>query len=201
MDDFSDIPSIEFSPDEIERIKSNLGIADIADPISTVEPEPLARRRRRKRIVDADTDTIEREPTPFEPAPLTKRDEREVNERLQSIFLGSTGILALAKPYLQMTDEEAKAISEPLSSYLVRNADTLPIARQVLENYDLLAITLGVMAYVVRVYNDRREEIAERQPKRATLTRLEQLTQSPNERPEVREDSFVSSANSESGRI
>lgn len=201
MDDFSDIPSVEFSPEEIERIKNSFGIADVEAPIAS-DPETLPRRgRRRKKSLDVDTEETPSDDIPFKPAPLTKRDEREVYERLQNILVGGTGILSNAKPYFQMTDDEAKAIAEPLSSYLVRNADTIPIARQVLENYDLLAITIGVMAYVVRVYSDRQEEISERQPKRPTLSRLEQLTQNPDNGSEIRQDSFVSSATSESGRI
>lgn len=162
-------PSIEITAEDIANIRANLGLTDgppdDGDGNVVTFPSPK-RRRGRPRKTPLPTEDSYSEPEsvkpPFveAPAKLTRRDEREVAERLAKMLSGGTGIASMAKPYLQMTDEEAKDISDPLASYLVRNADTIPIAGQILENYDLAAIVFGVMAYVVRVYRDRRDEIA-----------------------------------------
>src|SRR5512143_1527419 len=132
------VPAFVFDEEAIAAIRQNLGIPDVDEtqPEPYIE-EPIKRRRRGARISNRSAEEREETPAFVEPAKLTKRDEREVNERLQKIMLGATGMLSMAKPYLEMTPEEAEAIAEPLSSYLVRNADTIPVARQVLENYDL----------------------------------------------------------------
>ena len=213
------VPSFSFSPEEIERIRGEAGVTDLPptdEPIVISQPEirPRKKRRGRPRALNPDgsfkykrpgddSDYPESGPESdnaasplLAPAPLTKRDEREVASRLVGILTGATGMAGVVKPYLEMTDDEAKAIADPLASYLVRNADTIPVARQVLENYDLLAIFLGVMAYVIRVYRDRTAEIANRQrpsgPASQTLSRLEQLRESPKEGPENGSPSFVS---------
>jgi hypothetical protein len=191
----TELPAFEFDEEAIANIRANLGIPDVEETDEKpFIPEPPRRRAKINRRKSRD-DYEEPEPTRPEvipPAPLTKRDEREVDKRLQNILLGATGMLGIAKPYLEMTEEEAKAISEPLSSYLVRNADTIPIAHQVLENYDLLAITLGVMAYVVRVYRDRSEEVAEQVASKRTLVdRVGSATETPENRSEVRTGGVV----------
>lgn len=153
------VPTIEFSDDEIANIKASLGLEENEVVLSSSPPliPTSSTKRGRKGNLQPKLTPVEDSPLP--PAPLGKRDEREVNSRLQNMLLGGTGILGNVKPYMAMTDEEAKAIAEPLSSYLVRNADVIPVARQVLENYDLAAITIGVASYVARVYTDRRAEI------------------------------------------
>lgn len=137
-----------------------------------------------------------REGSPLPPVKLGKRDEKEVSERIANMLLAGTGIASQAKSYLAMTEEEAKAISDPLSSYLVRNVETIPIAGQILENYDLLAIVLGVLAYTVRIYRDRSNELSEQRANRVnnspTLSRIDQLTGSPYEGQAERNDDFIS---------
>lgn len=177
---------IKFSQEDLDKLRDELGIEQ--DEVPVVDTPPVRtvppKRRRRGRPSNAEKEaerlaqlaskeetpgTIER-PSLVPPAPLSKKDERDISVRLTNILTGGTGIASMAKPYLQMTEEEAKAIAEPLAAYLVRTADTSPYARQILEHYDLIAIVFGVMAYVVRVYNDRRMEIATEQSNRSSET-------------------------------
>lgn len=207
--DLSNVPGFTFDPAEIEKIRAEAGVTDLPPADQSIDiPAPARPRRKRGRPRKYNPDGSPKYPHPedspesgraessdaaspsgsFPPAPLSKRDEREVAVRLANILTGATGMASVVKPYLQMTEEEAKAIADPLSSYLVRNSDTIPVAKQILENYDLLAITLGVMAYVIRVYRDRSNEIAEQRklagPAAKTLSRLEQLTESSDIGPE-----------------
>lgn len=166
-------------PELLEAIRANLEVNQVptADvPETFVQPVKRKRGRPRKHPVSETGTTVPelaaeeaaRTGTPLPAAKLGKRDEREVSERIANMLLAGTGIASQAKSYLAMTDDEAKAIADPLSSYLVRNADTIPVAQQVLENYDLLAITLGILAYAVRIYRERTDEIAEQRAQRAT---------------------------------
>lgn len=212
------IPGFSFDPEEIERIRADAGITDLPpanEPVIIDQPPVRSRRRKRGRprainpdgtfkypkpdeFIDSEPETTSAASPLLSPAPLTKRDEKEVASRLVNILTGATGMAGVVKPYLEMTDDEAKAIAEPLASYLVRNADTIPVARQVLENYDLLAILLGVMAYVIRVYRDRTDELKSQQrqspsqPAGTTIARLEQLRESAKEGPEDGTSGFVS---------
>lgn len=92
--------------------------------------------------------------------PLTTRDQKEISLRFEGILLSATGIAALANPILQMTDKEAQAIAIPLSTYLLRQETTSKAAKQVLEEYDLVAFGLALAAYVVRVFRDFQVERA-----------------------------------------
>jgi hypothetical protein len=164
-----EIPEIKITAEDLANIRANLGLTD--GPVNATGDETFVMpKRRRGRPRKSPLPTEDTEPSEFRPpivdtpAKLTRRDEREVAERLAKMLSGGTGIASMAKPYLQMTDEEAKDISDPLASYLVRNAETIPIAGQILENYDLAAIVFGVMAYVVRVYRDRRDEVISSTP-------------------------------------
>lgn len=90
--------------------------------------------------------------------PLSTRDQKEVAKRLAGILTGVTGVASVAKPYFQMTEEEAEAIATPLSTYLIRQEATSGIAKQVLEEYDVAAFAIALAAYVVRVFLDYRAE-------------------------------------------
>lgn len=158
-----------FSSEDLDAIRAELHATKIDEtvtPVPSTFVQPKRRRGRpRKNPLPVDSGEIEAStPEKFiTPAKLTKRDEREVADRLAKLMTGLTGLAAVAtQPYVEMRDDEAKDIAEPLASYLIRNADTIPVANQILENYDLAAIVLGVMAYVVRVYGERRVELAER---------------------------------------
>jgi hypothetical protein len=176
-----DTPAFDFTPEEIADIKASLGVTDIDESESSVPEEfstserPVRPQRGRPRRAKSSTGrpVTADEPAPaitvpLRPAPLTKREEREVAKRLQDMLVGGTGMAGMVKPYLPMTEEEAEAIAVPLASYLVRNEPTSGVAREILENYDLLAMTLGVGAYTVRVYRDRKSELSERKPANTT---------------------------------
>lgn len=186
-----DIPTFNpLSEEEIADLKATLGVVDVDEsqpaPINEVRPKRRGRPpgSKNKSTVAREGGLLSDDPgITLSPAPLTKREEREVATRLGNIFMGATGMGGMVKPYIPMTEEEAKAIAEPLASYLIRNEPTNGIAREILENYDLLAMTLGVGAYSVRVYRDRREELATERPKNTTATqRISDLPPSTNGR-------------------
>lgn len=197
-----------FDEDTLNAIREKLGVQLDEVPSEDVveipvQPPPVKRKRGRPRIhpVSETGTTVpelaEEAGVPLPPAKLGKRDEREVSERLANMLVGGTGIASQAKSYLAMTEDEAKAIADPLSSYLVRNAETIPIAQQVLENYDLLAIVLGVLAYTVRIYRDRADELAEQRELRSnanttTLDRISQSTNPTDNGQEERTNGFIS---------
>lgn len=169
--DIPGVPSFTFTDEEIAQLKAEVGVVDVdleqPTPIDEVRPKRRGRPPGSKNKTSVAREGL-LQPDPgitLSPAPLTKREEREVATRLGNIFMGATGMGGMVKPYIPMTEEEAKAIAEPLASYLIRNEPTNGIAREILENYDLLAMTLGVGAYSVRVYRDRREELAAERPK------------------------------------
>lgn len=198
---------------DIEKLKAirdtlGLGENDIP-PENLLPPEPVKPKRRRGRprkypvsetgttVPELAEEEARRTGQPIPPPKLTKRNENEVSERITNMLIAATGIASQAKPYLAMTEEEAKAISDPLSSYLVRNAETVVVAQQILENYDLLAIALGVLAYTVRVYRDRSDELAEQRRLRpvsnsTTLDRISQLTSTPDSGQETGSNDFIS---------
>lgn len=201
------VPSFTFSEEEIAAIKASVGVPDVVEG-----QEPFTQQERPKRGPgrpkgSRNKSTIAAEAArgePFsppsielKPAPLTKREEREVEARLINILTGATGMASVAKPYLAMTDEEATAIAAPLASYLIRNESTNGIAREILENYDLLAMTLGVGAYSVRVYNDRKHEVESRRPANTeAIQRISERPQSSNGRkPDEGDSPLVSYPN------
>lgn len=172
----ADTPQIaNLDPERLRAIRDTLGLGPNDVPETILPPEPVAeakpkRRRGRPRkypvsetgttVPELAAEEAARTGTPIPPATLSKKSEKEVAERLSNMLMAATGIASQAKPYLAMTDEEAKAISDPLASYLTRTAETVVVAQQILENYDLLAIVLGVLAYTVRIYRDRTNELA-----------------------------------------
>jgi len=211
LDDNQPQVSDFLSAEELDQIRASIGtpVEEVPpDDVTPVIEQPIKRKRGRPRKVKADgtfvyprpgeegTSTVEDRPIVTVPAaPLTKRDEREVANRLASIFIGATGMAGQVKPYLQMTEAEAEAIANPLSSYLIRNAETIPVAKQILENYDVLAITLGVMAYVVRVYRERSDELAANEannPKQSFADRVAQFTSGSNNGQAEGNANFVS---------
>lgn len=162
------LPSFSFSPEEIANIKASVGAIDVEpgqEIVNEDRPKRKPGRPRKNPLPEPQSEGIEfKSPS----IPLTRREEKEVAKRLANILAGFTGMGAVVKPYLPMTDEEANDIAEPLASYLIRNEPTSGIAREILENYDLVAMTLGVASYGVRVYSDRRNEVAAKRPDNTT---------------------------------
>ena len=166
------LPSFSFSPEEIASIKASVGAVDVDETQDTPLPEIAPKRRpgrpRKNPIIEVEEPKSESLTERLPAAPLTKREERDVAVRLANILTGATGMAGVVKPYIPMTDEEATAIAEPLASYLIRNESTSGIAREILENYDIVAMVLGVGSYGVRVYSDRKQELLNRQPPNTT---------------------------------
>jgi hypothetical protein len=174
----SEAPEFIFDADEIAAIKASMGVADVDEtqetPTSEIRPKrrgrpPGSKNKLTQPVLEYSTD-LGSGHVDLPAVPLTKREEREVATRLANILTGATGMTSVVKPYLQMTDEEAIAISEPLASYLVRNEPTNGIAREILENYDLVAMVLGVGSYGVRVYHDRKIEVESAKPINTSVT-------------------------------
>jgi hypothetical protein len=167
-----ELPSFTFSEDEIANIKASLGVVDVDEDqeafVNEVRPKRKPGRPRKNPLPD---EPVSDSPSLKSPAiPLTRREEREVAERLANILGGLTGMGGVVKPYIPMTDDEAKAIAEPLASYLIRNEPTSGIAREILQNYDIVAMMLGVGSYGVRVYSDRKHELEAERPNNTTVT-------------------------------
>ena len=191
-----DLPSFVFSEEEIAAIKASVGATDVDEtqgvPISEVRPRRKPGRPRKEPVLVISDSSGPELKSPA--IPLTKREEREVAERLTNILAGATGMGGVVKPYIPMTDEEAKAIAEPLASYLIRNEATSGVAREILQNYDLVAMTLGVGSYAVRVYSDRKRELESQRPDNTTaIQRLSERQDSDNGRgPDEGNSAFVS---------
>jgi hypothetical protein len=202
----SNLPNFTFTEEEIAAIKEAAGAVDVDEtqptPVNEIRPKRRPGRPRKDGRPTGSgplpvAEPIEVKDPSFPPAALTKREEREVATRIASILTGTTGMAGMVKPYLPMTDEEAEAIATPLASYLIRNEPTSGIAREILENYDLLAIVLGVGSYSVRVYRDRKVELESRRPDNTTVTqRISELQTSNNGRgPDERASDNVSIPN------
>ena len=178
------LPGFSFSAEEIAAIKASVGAVDV-EPGQEITNEERPKRkpgRPRKNPEPEVTPTTGIDLKPVN-IPLTRREEKEVAARLANILGGLTGMGAVVKPYLPMTDEEAQAIAEPLASYLIRNEPTSGVAREILENYDIVAMMLGVGAYGVRVYSDRKHELETNRPANTTaIQRVSEADVSPNGR-------------------
>jgi hypothetical protein len=83
--------------------------------------------------------------------------------------------------FLPMTPKEAKNIADPLASYLYRNGDLGEQAAALFERWDLIALSLALLAYSVRVFKDYRDWRKENGP-----------TEEP---PEIKRPDFGTSTN------
>lgn len=179
------LPSFSFTPEEIANIKASVGAVDVEpgqEIVNEERPKRKPGRPRKNPLPEPEPSTTGIDLKSVN-VPLTRREEREVAERLANILGGLTGIGGVVKPYIPMTDDEAKAIAEPLASYLIRNEPTSGVAREILENYDIVAMMLGVGAYGVRVYSDRKRELETDRPTNTTaIQRVSEINESDNGR-------------------
>lgn len=122
---------------------------------------------------------------------LSGRLAKDVSLRLQQTLKGVTKIPALWIEPVQMQDQEAQDIADPLASYATRKAEESTalgeFLRGSLENFDLVAAGIGISSYIIRVakdiqdYNEyKRAEYAERravEPSRETIERGRDMVQ------------------------
>lgn len=174
-----DSPTIEIDEDMAERIRQEFGaqLAAVEETgVPLVEEQPAPKRGRgRPRLprdqygniikgqaptsTSSEYSSLPKQIAQTVPAaPLTRREEKQVAERLQNILEGITGVVGVANPIFAMREDEARAIAEPLSSYLIRMEPSSRVAREILDQYDLVAVAAGAGAYSVRVYLDLKKE-------------------------------------------
>lgn len=159
--------NFEFDPEKLEEIRANRGLnLPPAGATKTAPRIPRKRGRPRKNPIPEPINQSEELQSdeianPFESVPLIKTDEKQFAKRLANLLTGTTGLAAVStgKTYMEMTDEEAADIAEPLASYLIRRAPDSETIREFVENYDLIAFVSGTASYAGRVYRDRRNEV------------------------------------------
>lgn len=122
-------------------------------------PAPKKRGRPRKTEL----------PLPNITTNVTGRTAKELSVRGQAILQGISAVPALWKPHFLMTDDEAKSIMDPLSSYLVRQAEYNEVISEFIDRWDLVAFLVAMVAYMTRVVRDEikvREENNAAKPRR-----------------------------------
>jgi hypothetical protein len=92
---------------------------------------------------------------------VSGRLAKDVSLRAQQVLKGASSLPALWRPPFQMYDVEAQNIADPLASYATRQAEISPIVAKLVDDFDLIAAGIGVVAYAVRVYKDNQTWIAE----------------------------------------
>jgi hypothetical protein len=81
----------------------------------------------------------------------------DLSVRGQQILIGTTGLGAIWRPHILMTEEEARAICDPLASYLVRQAEYSEVIAEFIDRWDLFAVVIATLAYLVRVIKEDNE--------------------------------------------
>lgn len=203
-----------FDEADLESIKSTMGISaeEQPDPNVVIEEAPAPPKRKRgrprKSPLPTESDTPSESPRPIsritsiseklgDVAPVGV-DEKELAKRLENILSGFSSIPAglFDREYFQMTKQEAQNIAVPAASYLVRVAPENAIAAQIIEQYDLAAIAIGLLAYFMRVVGARREEIRNRPPSSPTgvkpraASAIQRISESQAEVPQQPTESF-----------
>lgn len=92
---------------------------------------------------------------------VTGRLAKDVSLRTQQVLKGASSVPAIWRPYFQMHDIEAQNIADPLASYATRKAEISPIVARLVDDFDLVAASIGIIAYGVRVYKDNQDWIKE----------------------------------------
>lgn len=144
----------ESTPDDLEFLK------EVAASDRRSDEEPPKRRRGRPPGRGNRNPSMEAEGSRSTVSlpKNAKQLEKEISERGQYILLGASGLLGNVRPPIAMHPDEARAIAEPLAAYLRKRAEENENVRAAVENFverwDLVALTIAVMAYVVRVWRD-----------------------------------------------
>jgi hypothetical protein len=177
---FEDIPDIPVSTVTINSV-------DIPDSVvvETSGEAQLPRRRGRPRgsknrpKVDVDNVNLN--------TGVKGRIASDVAIRGQKVLTTLTGVPAIWRPHIQMTDDEAKDIAEPAASFAVRKAETSELVEDFLDNFDVIAVIMGCTKYVVRVIKEegefRREEESTRviEARRVPMERVRRTTETPRQ--------------------
>lgn len=124
---------------------------------------------------------------------IVKGRAGDLSVRGQAILKGTTGLGAIWRPHILMTDEEAQAICDPLASYLVRQAEYSDVIADFIDRWDLFAVVIATLAYLVRVIKEDNEyRAASRGSDRIETTR-------PRRMEPVRNDVQERAANGSAG--
>lgn len=118
---------------------------------------------------------------------IVKGRAGDLSIRGQAILKGTTGLGAIWRPHILMTDEEAQAICDPLASYLVRQAEYSEVIAEFIDRWDLFAVVIATLAYLVRVIkedNEYRATLRESGAERPRRRTVEQLRKDVPERTE-----------------
>jgi hypothetical protein len=98
----------------------------------------------------------------------------KLSAKFQLALVQGTSIVGTLVPPISMRPIEAKNISDPLASYLYRNGELGDRARELVERWDLVALSLALAMYDIRVYKDfikwRKEVDAERSNNREPIS-------------------------------
>ena len=126
---------------------------------SPQESEPPKRRRgrpkgstnRTKSDVNLDNPNI-----PLTSA-LRRKTDQELSRRAQGILIGATKIPSVINPHIEMREDEAQAIADPLVSYAKAHVESERI-EQFVEQWDLIAVGIASAAYGMRVVKETRDD-------------------------------------------
>lgn len=88
---------------------------------------------------------------------LRRKTDQELSQRAQGILIGATKIPSVINPHIEMRQDEAQAIADPLVSYAKAHVDSERI-EQFVEQWDLIAVGIASAAYGMRVVKETRDD-------------------------------------------
>ena len=169
--------SYNFTPDE-----DTIPIGEPQD-VEAPESAPPKRRGRPKGSRNrAKSDVPLENPNIPLTSALRRKTDQELSRRAQGILIGATKIPSVINPHIEMREDEAQAIADPLVSYAKAHVDSERI-EQFVEQWDLIAVGIASAAYGMRVVKETRDDpnIGVRRVPRASRPRVvEPLPVSPD---------------------
>lgn len=152
------------SPRESVSQSDDAGLDDLfrsAGPPPTTEPP----KRRGRRPGTPNKATLEKQAREAEAA--LKKLETSIAGRSSDMMVGLTGLAGMftGREHLQMTESEADAIAIPLASYMASRYEQVEWVGEVIDRWDLVAVSIGLLTYLIRVW---REDVAYRAERAAT---------------------------------